>query len=56
VIHAVDSLFNTTFVCTVTNAVGMGRAEQEEEPVATGDSTIRKLRCWEMGTPSSGHQ
>ncbi|XP_077832528.1 nectin-2 isoform X2 [Macaca mulatta] len=28
VIHAVDSLFNTTFVCTVTNAVGMGRAEQ----------------------------
>ncbi|XP_032118591.1 nectin-2 isoform X2 [Sapajus apella] len=28
VIHAVDSLFNTTFICTVTNAVGTGRAEQ----------------------------
>nr|XP_051684443.1 nectin-2 isoform X1 [Oryctolagus cuniculus] len=27
-IHTVDSLVNTTFICTVTNAVGTGRAEQ----------------------------
>ncbi|XP_058136386.1 nectin-2 [Dasypus novemcinctus] len=28
VIRSVDSLVNTTFICTVTNAVGTGRAEQ----------------------------
>ncbi|XP_055002173.1 nectin-2 isoform X2 [Sorex araneus] len=28
VIHSVDRLVNTTFICTVTNAVGTGRAEQ----------------------------
>ncbi|XP_021106613.1 nectin-2 isoform X2 [Heterocephalus glaber] len=27
-VHSVDRLINTTFICTVTNAVGMGRAEQ----------------------------
>ncbi|XP_040108495.1 nectin-2 isoform X3 [Oryx dammah] len=27
-VHSVDRLFNTTFICTVTNAVGTGRAEQ----------------------------
>ncbi|XP_016068126.1 PREDICTED: nectin-2 isoform X2 [Miniopterus natalensis] len=27
-IHSVDKLVNTTFICTVTNAVGTGRAEQ----------------------------
>ncbi|KAM9631870.1 nectin-2 isoform 2-T2 [Trichechus inunguis] len=27
-IHSVDRLLNTTFICTVTNAVGTGRAEQ----------------------------
>lgn len=28
IIHSVDRLVNTTFICTVTNAVGTGRAEQ----------------------------
>ncbi|XP_016047936.2 nectin-2 isoform X1 [Erinaceus europaeus] len=28
VIHSVDRLVNTTFICTVTNAVGTGRSEQ----------------------------
>ncbi|XP_028922089.1 nectin-2 isoform X5 [Ornithorhynchus anatinus] len=28
VVHTVDSLVNTTFVCSATNAVGTGRAEQ----------------------------
>ncbi|XP_058562316.1 nectin-2 isoform X2 [Neofelis nebulosa] len=28
IIHSVDKLVNTTFVCTVTNAVGTGHAEQ----------------------------
>ncbi|XP_069312940.1 nectin-2 isoform X2 [Eulemur rufifrons] len=28
IIHSVDTLVNTTFICTVTNAVGTGRAEQ----------------------------
>ncbi|XP_019481838.1 PREDICTED: nectin-2 isoform X3 [Hipposideros armiger] len=28
IIHVVDRLVNTTFICTVTNAVGTGRAEQ----------------------------
>ncbi|VFV36226.1 poliovirus receptor-related protein [Lynx pardinus] len=28
IIHSVDKLVNTTFICTVTNAVGTGRAEQ----------------------------
>ncbi|XP_068847855.1 nectin-2 isoform X1 [Capricornis sumatraensis] len=28
IVHSVDRLFNTTFICTVTNAVGTGRAEQ----------------------------
>lgn len=28
IIHSVDRLVNTTFTCTVTNAVGTGRAEQ----------------------------
>ncbi|KAM6154739.1 nectin-2 isoform 2-T2 [Erethizon dorsatum] len=27
-VHSVDRLVNTTFICTVTNAVGIGRAEQ----------------------------
>lgn len=27
-VHSVDRLVNTTFICTVTNAVGTGRAEQ----------------------------
>ncbi|KAM6225305.1 nectin-2 isoform 2-T2 [Rhynchocyon petersi] len=27
-VHSVDRMFNTTFICTVTNAVGTGRAEQ----------------------------
>lgn len=29
IIHSVDRLVNTTFICTVTNAVGTGRAEQQ---------------------------
>ncbi|XP_043755375.1 nectin-2 isoform X1 [Cervus elaphus] len=28
IVHSVDRLFNTTFICTVTNAVGTGQAEQ----------------------------
>ncbi|XP_024624565.1 nectin-2 isoform X1 [Neophocaena asiaeorientalis asiaeorientalis] len=28
IVHSVDRLFNTTFICTVTNAVGTGHAEQ----------------------------
>lgn len=28
IVHSVDKLFNTTFICTVTNAVGTGHAEQ----------------------------
>ncbi|XP_007941273.1 nectin-2 [Orycteropus afer afer] len=40
IIHSVDRLFNTTFTCTVTNAVGTGRAEQvvlvREKPNTAG--------------------
>lgn len=27
-VHSVDRMVNTTFICTATNAVGTGRAEQ----------------------------
>ncbi|XP_011366279.1 nectin-2 isoform X1 [Pteropus medius] len=40
IIHSVDRLVNTTFICTVTNAVGTGRAEQQvlvrEKPNTAG--------------------
>nr|XP_044990391.1 nectin-2 isoform X1 [Jaculus jaculus] len=39
-VHSVDHLVNTTFICTVTNAVGTGRAEQlilvRESPSTAG--------------------
>lgn len=40
IIHSVDRLVNTTFICTVTNAVGTGHAEQvvlvREKPSTAG--------------------
>lgn len=48
-IHPVDELINTTFICSVTNALGTGRAElpillRGEEPPGWGEQ--RNQRRW----------